>query len=159
MQDTFPLHIRKDFLKMINIGYLQVVMGQPCLAESVITFSRLVSQCGNESFHSRPSHLSRQVSLCRKDLNYDFAFRISLGCQMHPNPVLETDLRSSIPSSSSASISPPLVLFSPGLLSDMILDLLVGLKWLQGKHRKKKVAQTEKVVPFITGEVAGFLMQ
>ena len=77
---------------------------------------------------------------------------------MHSNPVLETDLRSSIPNTSLASISPPLFLllqvFFLACLFDIILDLIIDLKWLQEKIQKKNVEQTEKVVPFITVEVA-----
>ena len=37
----------------------------------------------------------------------------------------------------------------------MILDLLINLTWLQEKDRKThNVEQTQKMIPFITGEVA-----
>ena len=36
----------------------------------------------------------------------------------------------------------------------MILDLFFDLQWLQEKQKTHTVEQTEKVVPFITGETA-----
>ena len=62
---------------------------------------------------------------------------------MHPNPVVETDLRFSIPNSSLASNSSPLRLqiFLPAASS--------ASSWIC-----YNVKQMEKVVPLITSEIA-----
>ena len=69
-------------------------------------------------FHSHLSHLSQRVSPCRNDLNYNFAFRVSPCTQIDTKLIIGFDLdttRSSFP------------VFS-------FLDVLIDLKWLQGKQ-------------------------
>ena len=107
--------VPNTFSKIWDVEDLEGVMGQPCFCESIFAGNEcLHSDATLEDsmlqFHSHLSYFAQSISRCLNDLNFDFAFRNSPGCMIHPNPASETRSRSLIPNSPLASISPPQVL-------------------------------------------------